>query len=73
MSPSSLPIYLQACARLHQPDKAAWIIREMRRLGPQPDKTCYTVAIDTCARKGHWTTADNLIKMMRVSQSIECQ
>ncbi len=55
---------LLACSRLHQPDKAAWIIQEMRRLGPSPDHACYTLAIDTCARKGHWSVADSLLSTM---------
>lgn len=45
---------LQACSRLHQPDKAVWLIEEMRRRGPQPDAECYGLAVDTVARKGHW-------------------
>lgn len=56
---------LQACSRLHQPDKAAWLIEEMRRRGPQPDAECYSLAIDTVARKGHWSVADGLLQSMR--------
>jgi hypothetical protein len=55
---------LQACSRLHQPDKAVWVIEEMRRRGPSPDAECYALAIDTVARKGHWSV--NHIQLLRV-------
>jgi len=56
---------LTACSRLHQPDKAAWIIEKMRERGPPPDETCYATAIDTCARKGRWSVAVSLLSTMR--------
>ena len=62
---------LKACSRLHQPDKAAWIIQEMRRLGPQPDAGCYSLAIDVCARKGHWSVADGLLSSMQHEEGLQ--
>ena len=39
----------------------------MRRRGPQPDAECYSLAIDTVARKGHWSAADALLQAMHAA------